>query len=135
MEYKNIMTTCVYCGAGCGLFLQVMDGEIVGVLPAKEHPISQGKLCIKGWNVASFVNHPDRLKTPLIKKNGTFKEASWDEALGLIAKKLGETYKKSGPDSLGFLASAKCTNEDNYLLQKLTRTIFKTNNIDHCARL
>ena len=135
MDYKNIMTTCVYCGAGCGLFLQVLDGKITGVLPAKEHPISQGKLCIKGWNVASFVNHSDRIKTPLIKKGTEFKAASWDEALQLIAKKLGDIYTKYGSESLGFLASAKCTNEENYLLQKFARSIFKTNNIDHCARL
>jgi len=64
MEYKNILTTCVYCGCGCGLYFEVLDGEIVGVLPDKEHPISRGSLCIKGWNAASFVNHPDRLKTP-----------------------------------------------------------------------
>ena len=135
MEYKNIMTTCVYCGAGCGLFLQVLDGEIVGVLPAKEHPISQGKLCIKGWNVASFINHPDRLKTPLIRDGNNFKETTWDKALELIVKKLGTTYKESGSDSLGFLASAKCTNEESYLIQKFARTVFKTNNVDHCARL
>ena len=135
MEYRNVLTTCVYCGAGCGLYLQVLDGEIVGVLPDKEHPIAQGKLCIKGWNVASFVDHPDRLKTPLIRENGGFREASWDEALGLVADKLGDIAGASGPDSVGILTSAKCTNEENYLLQKLGRAVIKTNNVDHCARL
>ena len=70
MEYKNVLTTCVYCGSGCTFYLQVLDGEIVGVLPDKTHPISQGRLCIKGWNVAGFVQHPDRLTTPLIRRDG-----------------------------------------------------------------
>ena len=135
MEYNNVLTTCVYCGAGCTLYLQVLDDEIVGVLPSKEHPISRGQLCIKGWNVASFVSHPDRLRTPLIRRGDGFEEASWDEALGLVAEKLGAIRDKSGPDSIGFLASAKCTNEENYLQQKLARAVIKTNNIDHCARL
>ena len=70
MDYRNVLTTCVYCGSGCTLYLQVLDGEIVGVLPDKTHPISQGKLCIKGWNVGSFVQHKDRLTTPLIRRDG-----------------------------------------------------------------
>jgi len=135
MEYRNILTTCVYCGAGCGLYLEVLDGEIVGVLPAKEHPVSEGRLCIKGWNAASFVNHPERLKTPLVRRGERLEEATWDEALDLVADRLMSTRDKHGSDSIGFLASAKCTNEENYLLQKLARIAFKTNNIDHCARL
>jgi len=135
MEYRNVLTTCVYCGAGCTLYLQVLDGEIVGVLPANEHPISRGRLCIKGWNAASFVAHPDRLKTPLIRRGDGFEEATWDEALALVAEKLTAIREESGPDSIGFLASAKCTNEENYLLQKLARAVVKTNNVDHCARL
>ena len=135
MEYKNVLTTCVYCGAGCRLYLQVLDGEIIGVLPDKEHPIAQGSLCIKGWNVASFVNHPDRLKTPLIRRHDALEEATWDEALALIAKKLGTIRDESGPNSIGVFTSAKCTNEENYVLQKFTRAVIKTNNVDHCARL
>ncbi len=135
MNYQNTLTTCVYCGAGCGLYLQVLDGEIVGVLPAKEHPVARGKLCIKGWNVASFVNHPDRLKTPLVRRGEHFEEATWDEALALVADKLVGIRDEYGPDSVGFLASAKCTNEENYLLQKFARAVIKTNNVDHCARL
>ncbi len=135
MQYQNILTTCVYCGAGCGLYLQVLDGEIVGVLPAKEHPISQGKLCIKGWNAASFVYHPDRLKTPLIRRGDGFEEATWDEALSLIVERLGTVKAESGPNSIGFLASAKCANEENYLMQKFARAVIGTNNVDHCARL
>ena len=135
MEYKNILTTCVYCGCGCGLYFEVLDGEIVGVLPDKEHPISRGSLCIKGWNVGAFVNHPDRLKTPLIRKGTKLEEATWDEALALVAEKIGAARDESGPDSVGFLASAKCTNEENYVLQKFARAVIKTNNVDHCARL
>jgi predicted molibdopterin-dependent oxidoreductase YjgC len=139
MEYRNVLTTCTYCGAGCTLYLEVLDGEIVGVLPDKEHPISRGGLCIKGWNAASFVDHPDRLTTPLIRRGGSdqpeFEEATWDEALNLIAEKLLSARREFGSDSIGFLASAKCTNEENYLIQKLARAVIKTNNVDHCARL
>ncbi len=135
MEYKNVLTTCVYCGCGCGLYLQVLDGEIVGILPAKEHPISRGHLCIKGWNAASFVSHPERLKTPLIRRGTALEEATWDEALALVAERLRQIRTESGPDSIGFLTSAKCTNEENYLLQKLARAVIGTNNVDHCARL
>jgi len=135
MEYRNVLTTCIYCGSGCGLNIQVLDGEIVGILPDKEHPISRGSLCIKGWNAASFVTHPDRLKAPLIRRGDDFQEATWDEALTLVAEKLAAIRDQSGSDSIAFLASAKCTNEENYLLQKLARAVVKTNNIDHCARL
>ncbi len=135
MEYHNILTTCIYCGCGCGLYLEVLDGEIVGVLPANEHPISQGKLCIKGWNAAEFVYHPDRLKTPLIRRGDSFEEATWDEALSLVAERLGAIKAESGPNSIAFLSSAKCTNEENYLLQKFARAVIGTNNVDHCARL
>jgi predicted molibdopterin-dependent oxidoreductase YjgC len=135
VEYRNVLTTCPYCGAGCGLNLQVLDGRLVGVLPAKTHPISQGGLCIKGWNAHAFVYHQDRLRTPQIRKNGRLVEASWDEALALIAEKLSAVKAESGPDSIAVLASAKCTNEENYLLQKFTRAVIGTNNIDHCARL
>ncbi len=135
MEYKNILTTCIYCGCGCTLYFEVLDGEIVGVLPDKEHPISRGSLCIKGWNAGAFVNHPDRLKTPLIRRDDVLEEATWDEALALVAAKLGAARDESGPNSVGFLTSAKCTNEENYLLQKFARAVIKTNNVDHCARL
>jgi len=135
MEYQNVLTTCVYCGAGCGLYVQVLDGEIVGVLPVKEHPISRGQLCIKGWNATAFVHHPDRLKTPLIREGNGFREATWDEALDLVAERLASIRDEFGPDAIGFLASAKCTNEENYLLQKFARAVIKTNNVDHCARL
>ena len=135
MEYKNVLTTCIYCGVGCGLYLQVLDGQVVGSLPAKGHPVSEGKLCIKGWNAHSFIHHPDRLKVPLIKEDGRFREAGWDEALDLVAGRLREIKEKHGPDAIAVLTSAKATNEENYLLQKFARAVIGTNNVDHCARL
>ncbi len=135
MHYHNMLTVCPYCGVGCQFYVQLLDGEIVGVLPSKEHPVSQGGLCIKGWNATSFVRHPDRLTRPLVRRAGKLVEASWDEALGLVAARLQAVRAESGPNSIAFLVSAKCTNEENYLLQKLARAVIGTNNVDHCARL
>jgi len=135
MDYENIQTICPFCGCGCALNLEVVSGEIVGVLPANDHPVGLGSLCIKGWNAHSFVHHEDRLASPLIRENGEFKEASWDEALALVAKKFNGVKSKSGSDAIGVLTSAKCTNEENYLLQKFARVVLGTNNVDHCARL
>lgn len=135
MDYRNVLTVCPYCGAGCNLYLQVLDGKVIGVLPAKQHVISEGALCIKGWNAAAFVNHEDRLTRPLIRRNGSFEPISWDEALDVVADRLVEIQQTHGPDAIGFLASAKCTNEENYLMQKFARAVIGTNNVDHCARL
>lgn len=135
MEYRNTLTVCPYCGAGCGLYIQALDGRVVGVLPAKQHPVSEGMLCIKGWNCTSFVYHPDRLTQPLVRRDGHLQAADWDDALGLVAQKLEAVRRESGPEAIGFLCSAKCTNEENYLLQKLARAVIGTPNVDHCARL
>ena len=135
IEYKNVLTTCPYCGSGCAIHLQTLDGKLAGVLPAKNHVISDGGLCIKGWNVHDFVTHKDRLVGPLIRKDGKLVESGWDEALALVAGKLGQIKAESGPDSIGLLTSAKCTNEENYLMNKFARAVIGTNNIDHCARL
>jgi predicted molibdopterin-dependent oxidoreductase YjgC len=135
MEYKNVLTTCPYCGTGCALYLQVLDGKVVGTLPVKGHPISEGALCIKGWNAHGFIHHPDRLTTPLIKEKGQFREASWDAVYSLVADRISSYRDEFGPDSLAVLSSAKCTNEENYLLQKFARAVLGTNNVDHCARL
>lgn len=136
MKYENILTICPFCGAGCNFYLQNLDGEIVGVIPDKSHTVSQGKLCIKGWNAHEFVYSKDRLIKPLVKqKDGAFKEASWDEALDVVAAKFREYMKEYGPDSIGVLSSAKCINEENYLMMKFARAVLGTNNVDHCARL
>jgi predicted molibdopterin-dependent oxidoreductase YjgC len=131
MRYENVLSTCPYCGTGCNLYLQVLDGEIVGIRPVKEHPVSQGKLCIKGWSANEFITHKDRLRKPMIRVDGKLQEASWYDALCLVAQKLG----KCAPAEVAVLSSAKTGNEDNYLMQKFTRGVLKTNNIDHCARL
>jgi predicted molibdopterin-dependent oxidoreductase YjgC len=112
-----------------------MDEGLVGTLPLKTHPISEGTLCIKGWSVHEFVESEKRLVNPLVSKNGDFQQVDWEHALGVVASRLVEIRDKFGPDSIAFLSSAKCTNEENYLLQKLARAIVGTNNIDHCARL
>jgi len=130
-----IPTICPYCGAGCGILLAAKDGNAVGTMPWSRHQISEGRLCIKGWNAHQFIGHQDRLKKPLIKDNGSFREATWDEALNLVANKLKEIKGKDGPDAIAVLSSAKCTNEENYLIQKFARAVIGTNNVDHCARL
>lgn len=135
MNYHNVRTTCIYCGVGCGMHLEVLDGKVVGVLPAKTHPVSEGRLCIKGWSAHAFVHHPERLTRPLIRRNGVLEGASWDEALDLVANGLDKVGSELGLDAVGVLSSAKCTNEENYLLQKFARAVLGTNNIDHCARL
>lgn len=135
MHYECIPTTCIYCGCGCSIVMQVLDGRLVGVLPGKTGPVNEGGLCIKGWNSHEFVYNEQRLARPFIKRNGSFAEAGWDEALGEIAAQLKKIKAESGPDSIAALASAKCTNEENYLMQKFVRAAIGTNNIDHCARL
>jgi predicted molibdopterin-dependent oxidoreductase YjgC len=135
MNLDFVLTTCPFCGCGCQFYLHVLDGEIRGVIPCKTDGVSEGKLCIKGRNAHEFVQHNDRLKKPLIKKDGELKEASWQEAFDLISKRFEEIKQKFGPDAIGFLASAKCTNEENFLFMKFARAVIGTNNVDHCARL
>ncbi len=134
-KLRYVHTTCPYCGVGCGLNLVVSDGKLVGVEPYKRTPINEGKLCPKGMTCWEFVQSPDRLTKPLIKKNGEFVEATWDEALDLVASKFKETYDKYGPKSLGFQVSCRTPNEECYIMQKLARVAFKTNNVDNCARI
>ncbi|MCD6505015.1 formate dehydrogenase subunit alpha [Candidatus Poribacteria bacterium] len=134
-ELEKIETTCPYCGCGCSLTIHVKDNRIVKVTSRSEGTVNQGWLCVKGKFAFEFTHHPDRLTKPLIKENGRFREASWNEALSLVAKKLGELKEKYGPDSIAGLSSAKCTNEENYLFQKFMRAVVGTNNVDHCARL
>ncbi len=134
-EFKKINTVCPYCGVGCRFDLNVKDEKIVKVTSNSENPVNGIALCVKGRFGFDFVNHPDRLKTPLIKRNGKFEETSWDEALDYIVNKFIEIKESKGSDAFAVLSSAKCTNEENYLLQKFTRAVLGTNNIDHCARL
>ncbi|EFK11937.1 molybdopterin oxidoreductase Fe4S4 domain protein [delta proteobacterium NaphS2] len=128
-------TTCPFCGCGCQMFLEVMEGKLVRTIPDRGAQMNEGKLCIKGWNAHQFVQSPDRLTAPLIRKNGKLRECSWEEAFGEIVSNLSTIREKHGSESLAFLSSARCSNEENYLLQKLCRAGFETNNVDHCARL
>jgi len=130
----KVSTVCAYCGVGCLLYLRVRDGEVVGALPHPGGP-GEGKLCIKGWSVHEFVHHPERLRKPLIRGKDDFREASWEEALSHVSERLNKIKDQHGSDSIAFLSSAKATNEENYLLQKLARAVIGTNNVDHCARL
>lgn len=129
---REVVTTCPYCGVGCQLKVELKDDKIIEILPHEENETNRGQVCVKGrFGIQEFVYHKDRLTTPLIKKDGQFVEASWDEALDLIASRLGKYTK----DEIAVIASAKCTNEDNYVAQKFGRAVLGTNNIDHCARL
>ena len=133
-ETKKVKTTCTYCGCGCELELNVVANRIVGVTPS-ETGVNKGALCSKGRFGYEFVNHKDRLKQPMIRRDGYWEETNWDAALDYIAERLVDIRAQHGPDAIGALSSARCTNEDNYLLQKLLRGVIGTNNIDHCARL
>jgi len=136
-DLRGTVTTCPYCGVGCQLDLQVnpRTGTIARVTsPAGVIP-NNGNLCVKGKYGLDFVSDDSRLTTPLIKRDGEFAEATWDEAIGLVASRLKEIKNESGPDAIGGLSSAKCTNEENYIFQKFIRGCIGTNNVDHCARL
>ncbi len=128
---REVKSTCIYCGVGCGIHIGVKGNEIVSIRGDRDCPTNQGSLCVKGRYGFGFINHPDRLSRPLIKKNGEFVEADWDEALDLVAQK----FAASKGEKFAALASAKCTNEENYLIQKFTRAVMGTNTVDHCARL
>ena len=121
MEFRTVLTTCPYCGCGCGLLLEVLDGKLIGTLPSKTSPVNEGRLCVKGWTVHEFVMSPNRLTQPLVRKGEGLHESSWNEALSLAATRLKEIKEKYGPDSIAVLTSAKCTNEENYLLQKFRK--------------
>src|SRR3989338_6708711 len=131
---KRVLTTCPYCGVGCNFYLDVRDGRIAGIIPSKSNSVSKGRLCVKGWHAHEPIQHPDRLKKPLIKENGKFKEVSWDFVLDYVAARLKEIKDKYGPDSLAVCTSARCTNEENFLMVKFARAVLGTNNVDHCAR-
>lgn len=135
-DTKTVRTTCSFCGVGCQMDLFVQDNKIVKIDGADENlPPNNSSLCVKGRFGYEFVSSPERLTTPLIKKDGKHVEASWDEALDLVASKLSAIKNEFGSDSLGVLTSARVTNEDNYIANKFARAVLKTNNIDHCARL
>ncbi len=133
-----VQSTCPYCGVGCQIDLHVAQGMIYRVDGRFDNEVNRGMLCVKGRFGYDFVHAPDRLCAPLLRRGGRgspFRPATWDEALAFIAGNLRDLRDRHGPDSLAFLTSAKCTNEENYLMQKLARGVVGTNNVDHCARL
>jgi formate dehydrogenase alpha subunit len=134
-EEERVQTTCPYCGVGCQIYVHRRDSRIIRITGVEGASPNFGSLCVKGRFGYDFITDTDRLTTPLIKENGTFREASWNEALSLVAEKLSDIKKKHGPDSIGVFSSAKITNEENYLAQKFARAVIGTNNVDHCARL
>ena len=134
-EERVVDTVCSFCGVGCNLEAHVRGGAITHVTSASDSPVNQGWLCVKGRYGFDYVDSEKRITTPLIKRNGQWEEATWEEALNLTAERLAYHRDTHGPDSLGVYASSKCTNEDNYYLQKFVRAVLGTNNIDNCTRL
>ena len=135
MDFRSVLTTCPYCAVGCNLLLQVLDGQIIGTLPAKTGPSNQGSLCIKGWNVHEFIQHKDRLTTPLIRRGGVWEKPPGMTPWIMPPPELTSLKDKYGPESVVFAGSARCTNEETYIFQKFARAVFGHNHIDHCARL
>lgn len=131
----KIRTICTYCGVGCNLEVSVKSGKILSIQAPYDAEVNQGHTCLKGRYAFRFYNHPERLQYPMIRKNGTLERVTWDEAYDFIAEKLIEIKSKYGPDSIGGISSARCTNEENYLMQKFIRAVIGTNNIDGCARV
>lgn len=137
---RIVPTTCPYCGVGCQVDLHVKDGLLYRVNGRFDSPVNRGNLCVKGRFGFDFVHAPDRLTEPLVWPDrragrGIPSRATWPEALDYVAARLNDIREENGPDSIAFLVSAKCTNEENYLLQKLARAVVGTNHVDHCARL
>jgi formate dehydrogenase major subunit len=133
-EMKKVRTTCPYCGVGCQMWLHVKDGRITKVTAIESAEPNKGRLCVKGRFGYDFIYSEDRLQTPLIKENGVFRPASWDEALDMVADRFIDIVKKHGSDAIAGVSCARSLNEDSYQMQKLFRAVIGTNNIDHCAR-
>ncbi len=147
-QVRKVTTTCPYCGVGCTFDLNVRDGRVIGVTSNPDAPVNGMALCVKGRYGYDFIHHPDRLRKPMVRRyllegrpkvregeGSEWVEVDWDTALDLTTRRLHEIRQRHGPESIGFLSSAKCLNEENYLLNKLARQVIGTHNIDHCARL
>lgn len=132
---EKTRTICTYCGVGCNLEVSTKNGEILSIQAPYDAEANQGHTCLKGRYAFKFYNHPDRLKSPMIKRNGKFEEVSWDEAYDHIAKELTRIKTANGPDAIAGISSARTPNEENYLMQKFIRAVVGTNNIDCCARV
>jgi formate dehydrogenase major subunit len=132
---KKVRTTCSYCGVGCNLEASIKNDKVVSIDTPKHTEVNAGHTCLKGRYAFGFYDHPDRLRSPLIKRNGKFEKATWDEAYDLIKKEFNRIIKTSGPDAIAGISSARCTNEENYLFQKMIRAVVGTNSVDCCARI
>ncbi len=132
---KTTRTVCTYCGVGCNLEVATVGNEVLSIRAPYDAEVNEGHTCLKGRYAFEFYKHPDRLRTPLIRKNGKFEKASWDEAYDYIAERLNRYKEEFGADSIAGISSARCTNEENYLMQKFIRAVVGTNNIDGCARV
>jgi formate dehydrogenase major subunit len=128
-------TVCTYCGVGCNLEVATDSGEILSITAPYDAEVNQGHTCLKGRFAFKFYNHPERLDSPMIKRNGVFEEVSWEEVYDFITEKFTHYKETYGPDSLAGISSSRCTNEENYLMQKFFRAVIQTNNIDGCARV
>ncbi len=133
-EVEKVKTTCPFCGVGCNFDLNVKDGKVIGVTSNPTSEVNGRHLCVKGRFGTDYIHSPERITVPLIKKNGSFVETTWEEALTLVADKLSTIKDENGNQSIGVLSSARCTNEENYIMQKFVRGVLGNNNIDHCAR-
>jgi formate dehydrogenase alpha subunit len=133
---RTVTTTCAYCGVGCSLDVHVRDGVVVAIDPSPEGPSNLGHSCVKGRFAHQYARAADRVRSPLMRRSdGSWREASWDEAMGFVASKLTETIREHGPDAVAAISSSRCTNEENYILQKVFRAAAGTNNIDNCSRV
>lgn len=133
-DAEKVRTTCGFCGVGCQMELNVKNGRVIGVTSSGSNEVNGKWLCAKGRFGCEFIQHPERLDHPLIRRNGALEPASWDEAFGVIASGLMGIKSADGPDAIAFMSSSRCTNEENYLVQKLARAVIGTNNVDQCAR-
>lgn len=134
-ETRKVTTICPYCGVGCTLDLHVKGNRVAKVASNWDGPANHGATCVKGRFGWDYIESPERLTTPLVRQDGALVPATWDEAFDVVVDRLAAIVEEHGPDAVGFLSSAKCTNEENYLVQKLARAVIGTNNVDHCARL
>jgi formate dehydrogenase major subunit len=132
---KTERTVCTYCGVGCNLDVATKGGEIISITAPYDAEVNEGHTCLKGRYAFKFYNHPERLRSPMIRKNGELVSVSWDEAYDFMADKFNSLKDNFGPDSIAGISSARCTNEENYLMQKFIRAVIGTNNIDCCARV
>ncbi|HOW68519.1 MAG TPA: molybdopterin-dependent oxidoreductase, partial [Verrucomicrobiota bacterium] len=125
------LSTCTFCGVGCGLYLETAHNRILGAYPSMSHPTNQGRICVRGWNVHEVASSPNRLRFPLIRESGRLREVSWEDAFAFLAGRLREIRERYGPDSMAFLSSPRCSNEESFLLQKFARAVVGTHNVDH----